>query len=166
WFLIATSVGFIDYITGLKVQFPIWFIIPVGLASWYNGRGHGYFYAISLSLARFSFHFFWSEQLTTTDAAINAVLRLFTLLLIAYLIDRLAEQTRAMKKELRVLRGIVPICSGCKKIRNDAGEYEPLEKYISERSEAEFSHGLCNDCMHKLYPEYASRVTKEDKSRS
>ena len=56
--------------------------------------------------------------------------------------------------EIKQLRGILPICSKCKKIRNDKGYWEMIEKYIGEHSDAVFSHGLCPVCAKNLYPEY------------
>ncbi|NOY70294.1 MAG: DUF3365 domain-containing protein [Deltaproteobacteria bacterium] len=64
-------------------------------------------------------------------------------------------------EEVKTLKGFIPICSSCKKIRNDGGYWEQIEKYISERSDAEFSHGICPDCMEKLYPEYAEEIKKK-----
>ncbi len=61
------------------------------------------------------------------------------------------ELQRALK-EVKVLRGLIPICASCKKIRNDGGFWQQLEEYIGEHSEAEFSHGLCQPCLKKLYP--------------
>jgi hypothetical protein len=58
-------------------------------------------------------------------------------------------------KEIRILQGILPICVNCKKIRNDAGYWEQVEKYIQDRSEAQFSHGICPECAQQLYPEFA-----------
>ena len=55
-------------------------------------------------------------------------------------------------KEVKVLRGLIPICASCKKIRNDGGFWQQLEEYLSDHSEAEFSHGLCQPCIKKLYP--------------
>ena len=55
---------------------------------------------------------------------------------------------------IKQLKGLLPICMYCKKIRNDKGYWEQVENYISEHSEAEFTHGLCNDCCKKYYPEY------------
>ena len=55
-------------------------------------------------------------------------------------------------KEVKVLRGLIPICASCKKIRNDSGFWQQLEEYLGEHSEAEFSHGLCQPCIKKLYP--------------
>lgn len=45
------------------------------------------------------------------------------------------------------------ICASCKKIRDDKGYWEQVEVYIRDHSEAEFSHGLCPECMKKLYPD-------------
>ena len=56
--------------------------------------------------------------------------------------------------EIHTLRGIIPICSSCKKIRTDSGAWEQIEVYIRDHSDADFSHGICPDCMKKLYPDY------------
>jgi len=55
-------------------------------------------------------------------------------------------------RDVKVLRGLIPICASCKKIRNDQGFWQQLEEYIGEHSEAEFSHGICKPCIKKLYP--------------
>ena len=54
-------------------------------------------------------------------------------------------------KEVKALRGLLPICSSCKKIRDDKGYWNQIEAYISEHSEAQFSHGICPQCAEKLY---------------
>lgn len=55
--------------------------------------------------------------------------------------------------ELRVLRGVLPTCAHCKRIHTDTGEWQQMELYVRENSEAEFSHGVCPDCAAALYPE-------------
>ena len=67
---------------------------------------------------------------------------------------RTAELQLAMQ-EVKTLRGILPICYNCKRIRNDAGYWTQLEEYLAKHSEAMFSHGLCEECAHKLFPEFA-----------
>jgi len=62
------------------------------------------------------------------------------------------EDLQRALREVKVLRGLIPICASCKKIRNDGGFWQQLEEYIREHSEAEFSHGLCQPCLKKLYP--------------
>lgn len=70
------------------------------------------------------------------------------------------EHRRVVEAERDVLRGLVPICSGCKKIRDANGSWGAIERYIEDRSEARFSHGLCEECVRRLYPEVADRVLK------
>ena len=65
----------------------------------------------------------------------------------------LKKREEAIRNEVKTLRGIIPICSSCKKIRDDQGAWNQVEVYVKEHSEAEFSHGLCPDCMKKLYPD-------------
>jgi PAS domain S-box-containing protein len=63
----------------------------------------------------------------------------------------LIEQLQASLSKIKKLSGLLPICSSCKKIRDDKGYWNQIESYIHEHSEAEFSHGLCPDCIDKLY---------------
>lgn len=60
----------------------------------------------------------------------------------------------AKEEEIRTLKGLLPICSHCHKIRDDDGQWQSLEKYIGDRSKASFTHGICNDCLKKHFPEY------------
>lgn len=65
---------------------------------------------------------------------------------------RTNEELQQALREVKVLRGLIPICASCKKIRNDGGFWQQIEEYIGEHSEAEFSHGICQPCLKKLYP--------------
>ncbi|MFK5951822.1 MAG: response regulator [Desulfobacterium sp.] len=70
---------------------------------------------------------------------------------------RLQQTNEALQgalDEIKTLRGIIPICSHCKKIRDDKGYWEQIEAYISDHSEAQFSHGICPDCAQELYPDF------------
>lgn len=62
------------------------------------------------------------------------------------------DELQTALRDVKVLRGLIPICASCKKIRNDGGFWQQLEEYIGEHSEAEFSHGICQPCVKKLYP--------------
>ena len=66
---------------------------------------------------------------------------------------RLVTELEKALAEVRSLSGLLPICSHCKRIRDDRGGWERLEEYISEHSEAQFSHSLCPDCLQKHYGE-------------
>jgi hypothetical protein len=54
---------------------------------------------------------------------------------------------------VRTLEGLIPICSGCKSMRDDGGYWQRVEAYLAERSGATFSHGLCPNCVTTLYPD-------------
>ncbi len=65
--------------------------------------------------------------------------------------EKLIHTLRDALAKIKRLRGMLPICASCKKIRDDKGYWNELEAYISEHSEAEIAHGFCPDCMKKLY---------------
>ena len=66
--------------------------------------------------------------------------------------DLSAKNLKVATEEIKALRGFIPICCNCKKIRNDEGYWEILEKYVREHMDATLTHGLCPDCAEKLYP--------------
>lgn len=70
--------------------------------------------------------------------------------------DRVIGELQDALKEVKVLSGFLPICSGCKKIRDDHGYWSQVEEYIGKHSEAQFSHGLCPDCAKSLFPQYGA----------
>ncbi|MBI5641308.1 MAG: response regulator [Nitrospirae bacterium] len=77
--------------------------------------------------------------------------------------DELIAKLRDALDHVKILSGLLPICASCKKIRDDKGYWSQIEEYISEHSEAEFSHGICPDCMKKLYPElYSKYMAKKE----
>ncbi len=80
--------------------------------------------------------------------------------------DQLEEKNEQLQEALanvRTLKGLLPICSKCKKIRDGEGYWKQIETYIESHSDAEFSHSLCQDCMDALYGEqewYKKRMKK------
>ena len=67
--------------------------------------------------------------------------------------EKLITELQMALSEIKTLRGILPLCSHCKKIRDDKGYWEKVDVYIRKYSEADISHGICPDCMKKYYPE-------------
>lgn len=76
--------------------------------------------------------------------------------------EMIVSLTEALSK-VKQLSGLIPICANCKKIRDDKGYWNQIEAYISKHSEADFSHGICPDCTHKLYPEFRAALEKYKK---
>jgi hypothetical protein len=79
------------------------------------------------------------------------------------LIEKLYKTIRDLKKtseEVKILSGFLPICASCKKVRDDKGYWNQIESYIRDHSEADFTHGICPDCVKDLYPEAYDRIIK------
>ncbi|MCP4219896.1 MAG: response regulator [bacterium] len=75
--------------------------------------------------------------------------------------DREKKLVKGLKDALskvKLLSGLLPMCSNCKKIRDDGGYWQQVEEYIGRHSEAHFSHSLCPDCVRSLYPEIADKI--------
>jgi hypothetical protein len=68
------------------------------------------------------------------------------------------EELEKAQKEIKILKGIIPICAGCKMIRDKEGNWNHFEEYLNEHSEAKLSHGICPDCVSRLYPELSIKV--------
>lgn len=145
----------------------------VMLSAWYGGFGPG---ILSSVLAVLSFDYFLDVHPGTIDLNLPAALRagvflavaLFTAYLTAQrrkaLINVVASHAELEKalEEIKVLRGILPICMHCKQVRTDAGLWQQVEQYVSEHTEAQFSHGVCPECMKKLYPEVSEAMEKKN----
>jgi len=67
--------------------------------------------------------------------------------------EKLIGKLQAALKKIKTLRGIIPICAACKKIRDDKGYWNQIESYIKDHSDADFSHGICPECAERLYPD-------------
>jgi hypothetical protein len=67
--------------------------------------------------------------------------------------DKLLIELREVLASVKTLSGLLPICSYCKKIRDDKGYYHQIESYISDHTEVDFSHGICPDCAEEHFPE-------------
>jgi response regulator RpfG family c-di-GMP phosphodiesterase len=69
-------------------------------------------------------------------------------------LEKTLEELRASQEDVKKLAELLPICAGCKKIRDDQGYWKQIEEYLNEHNGMQFSHGLCSDCIERLYPGY------------
>jgi len=72
--------------------------------------------------------------------------------------ERLIAELQDALANIKVLRGLLPICSHCKKIRDEEGAWQMVEVYVRDHSNADFSHGICPDCLNRLYPELGKNI--------
>lgn len=73
-------------------------------------------------------------------------------------LELMNRELRTARATIDTLQGILPICSGCKKIKDQNDQWQLLEKYISDRSDTQFSHGLCPECVQRLYPDVYAKL--------
>jgi K+-sensing histidine kinase KdpD len=164
--LLMLLVDWLDYLSGHEVNFFVFYFLPIAFVSWYTNRKVATFFAVVvtgnwlivnyLEGAPYSHWFipYW-----------NAGVRLAAFLTIALAFafirqqlrqaQRLNQELAAALAEVKRLSGFLPICASCKKIRNDHGSWEQIETYIRDRSEAEFTHSLCPECVSRIYPDLA-----------
>ncbi len=81
------------------------------------------------------------------------MINLFFLCSFALMAVLLHGRNQKFVREIKTLQGFLPICMHCKKIRNDKGYWDKIEKYISARTDVSFSHGICPECLETHYPE-------------
>ncbi len=79
--------------------------------------------------------------------------------------ERLVHDLQQALDKIKALRGLLPMCAWCKKIRNDKGYWQKVETYIQEHSDASFTHGICPECLNKVDPATAMEVFERDKER-
>ncbi len=78
--------------------------------------------------------------------------------------EQLISELRKATAEVKTLSGLLPVCASCKQVRDDQGYWSQLETYLKKHTEISFSHGLCQDCAHKLYPEYYIKSPADESS--
>lgn len=153
-------IGAVDSVTGFELGFFVFYFLPVIASA--SRLGHeGAVGAALLSATVWAVADYLSGHTYSTQffAVWNTLVRLIAFLVVGFAFARIRqmltteretnEAIRRAQSEIKVLEGLLPICSDCKKIRDDEGRWTRMESYISERSRAEFSHGLCPDCLRR-----------------
>jgi GAF domain-containing protein len=109
------------------------------------------------------------ERRTLTPEQVQTMQRLLQTLARQIILQlefrRTAADLAAALSDLKCLHGLLPICSHCKNVRNDAGYWESVESYVEAHSEADFSHGICPVCMQLHYPAVAAHTQAEGMTR-
>jgi hypothetical protein len=151
WILLVLGILALDYATGPYIQLALLFLLPVALATASQGLVVGLGVAVALPILRLSFFAKWALPASWTLQIVDTSIDVALLVAIALMVDYIVRQDR----EIQVLEGLLPICSFCKRIRDEQGEWRQLETYIAARSLARFSHTFCRDCGRREYPDLA-----------
>jgi hypothetical protein len=161
---LVITVFLIDCLVPLGVAVGVLYIVPVLLSLWYPKRNSTYLLAV-VGSALVVVGYLLSPQggptwqsLSNRALSILAVWSAATLVLQRRALEEARETAIAAREkaldEVKILRGFLPICASCKKIRDDHGYWTQIEAYIHDHSEAEFSHSVCPECAKKLYPDF------------
>jgi hypothetical protein len=150
WVLASITVIPLDYFTGPYLDsMVLLYPLPAAMAAWSGSRRWSIALAAALPPVRMLIFHYWGWQAPALEAALDTTVIVLFSIVLALMILHLRRQAQT----LRVLEGMLPICAFCKRIRNGES-WEPLEGFISNHSEAEFSHTFCDDCGSKHYPDY------------
>jgi hypothetical protein len=162
--LIMLGIGCIDWFTGFELRVFAFYFIPVGLAAWSFGLGATVVASVLAALTWFAADLLSQNMYSNPAVAVwNTAILLISLLAIGWAIQKIRasltaerETAAALRRslaEIRVLEGILPICAQCKQIRDDGGQWQPVEVYFRDRSHAQFSHTYCPVCAKRAMEE-------------
>ena len=163
--IILSAIGWFDYVTGYDLHVFAFYFIPAWMIGWHVGFRSGAYMALIAAGTWFladykSGHPYSSPAISGW----NALMEFIACLVVATIASVVRTQLRAQEKlnaeifetmaQIKRLEGLLPICASCKQIRNERGEWEVMEKYISAHSQAQFSHSVCPACARQFYPQY------------
>jgi hypothetical protein len=158
--LICTAIA--DYVSGVRLSVAPLYLVPIAIVALRLSRTA----TITISLIAGSLWMFLDflspGELTWWEDVWNVTMRsgvfiLFALVLARIKADhlrevRLTSDLQAALLEVKQLSGLLPICAWCKRIRDDDGEWESIETYITDHSAADFTHGICPECAQRVHP--------------
>lgn len=158
--ILILVLGMIDLVTGYEISLSILYMLPISMVTWNAGKRAGYSLAVLSALVWLGADIGSGHPFSNPIIPFwNCLVRLFFFLIVVQLLvnlrvthDELEEANLNLRESLdniKVLRGLIPICAWCKKVRNEKGYWQRVEAYIAENSEAQFSHGICEDCKER-----------------
>ncbi len=171
--LLNLIVGTVDFLTGLEIGLSVFYLMPIGFVVWYGGRASGYLMSALSTLTMIASDVLGGHiSHSPAVEAWNSFVHFVFFIVVTFLVSRLkydlderakiiAELKRALE-EIKTLSGLLPICAWCKKVRDDKGYWKQVEHYVAEHTEAEFTHGICPDCLKKLEPELYEKIKRQE----
>jgi K+-sensing histidine kinase KdpD len=155
WIGIGAALVAMDYLLGPASQFPVIYVIPVTLAAWYSGKRPALAMAIAVPLLHIVFlATLWRQSDSVATLVAQTAMRGAVIIVMALWFARLSAHEQELNQRVETLEGLLRICSFCRKIRNEDGAWQPLERFVAERSNTRFSHGMCPTCQKTHYPAF------------
>jgi len=158
--LSVAILGLIDFVTGYEISFSVFYLAPVAFVTWFAGKRAGLRIALLSAMVWLAAdasagHSFPHVLIPLWNAAVRFGFFIVTVVLLSKLHLIIYEQAALIKylqearDEAKKLTGLIPICAWCKRVRDDEGYWKQVELYISEHSEASFTHAICPECKQK-----------------
>ncbi|MEE9910156.1 MAG: hypothetical protein K4571_00390 [Deltaproteobacteria bacterium] len=162
-FAIVILILLADLLNPLGVAIDVLYVMVIGISLLSSRKSFIVAMAVVCSVLTIGVFFYQPDVPEMWKVIFNRGLALFAIWMTALLglTRKISEENREKAvedrekalEETRVLRGFLPICASCKKIRDVDGYWTQMEEYIRDHSEADFSHGICPECAKKLYPQ-------------
>ncbi|MSO30330.1 MAG: hypothetical protein EXQ48_05210 [Acidobacteria bacterium] len=153
--MVGAGLIWLDHADGPIPQYPVMYVIPVSLAAWYSGRSPALALAGGVPFMHCVFLMTrWNQSGDLFALLGPAVFRAAVIVVMALWFARLAKHERKVHVYVEQLEGLLPIFAFRNSIRNQTGEWEPNERFIANRSKAEFSHSFCKSCGKIHYPDF------------
>jgi len=153
-YIVVLVVFILDMMLPLGIAVPCLYLLPLSfLALWSTPKQSSPALLLAgVCMVLITVGFFLSPFGPLWVAVVNRLCAI-TIIGVTTVLSLLRKRT---EEQIKVLHGLLPICSYCKKIRDDEGFWQQVERYISVRSEADFSHGMCPDCGTKHFSDMAA----------
>ncbi len=154
-------IDWLDYVTGETYELFILYYLPVGLVAWHVNRTAGLLMGILCTATWFQSDYLSHARYSLFVGTWDTAMRFVSFVGLAWILSKVQTELAREKRlndelaeamaQIKTLTGILPMCSFCRKIRDDKNQWVPLESYISKHSDAQVSHGLCPICYKKHY---------------
>lgn len=153
WFMLLLCVAIweLDWEMVPLTVFPFVFIFPLMLVAWNRGLKLASVCCLAFAMSRLTRECLLDTRAVAIHDLAAALVLFFVFFLLATLTTLLARQSRQLRQRVKQLEGILPICAGCKAIRDEQGNWTQLEGYLTKHTPAQFSHGFCPVCFKAYY---------------
>jgi hypothetical protein len=159
--LLLAAITWTDYLTGYELGFFVFYFAPVSIATWYLSRRWGIAFGVAGAFCwylsdRLGEHQYSRAWYVYWETAMRLVAFLTIALTVFRIREALARERQLVADlsdslaQVRQLEGLIPVCAWCRRIRDDAGYWERFEAYLSTRTGARFTHGICPSCSERM----------------
>ena len=166
-------IGVIDYATGSEIGLSVFYLAPIAFVVWFGGRRSGLLMSVIAVLTMIMSDLLGSKLYSRSFVeSWNYLVHLTSFVIVTYLISwlklEIEERARFILElqkalnEVKTLSGLLPMCAWCKNVRDDKGYWQKVEDYIAKHSDAEFTHGICPDCLKKTSPEVYNKLVRNN----